>query len=159
MSDENKFSAAKNVYAQICNVLDVRGIKYDESEKDLTISFLTRGEDIPIQIILIVDEERQLVRLISPMPSIFDEKTRLAGAIATNQINFKIADGSFDYDYREGTVLFKMTSSFIDSLISDSLLEYLIGSTCYLVDEYNDKLLMLSKGLLDLDYFFKDSGE
>ncbi|HIS35795.1 TPA: hypothetical protein IAC10_04100, partial [Candidatus Scatousia excrementigallinarum] len=42
---------------------------------------------------------------------------------------------------------------FIDSLISEDLLLYMVACACYTVDDYNDKLLMVAKGMLPIDQF------
>ena len=113
------------------------------------------GDDLPMGFMLNIDAERELIRLLSPIPVTFEDDKRLEGAIATSQINYRIADGSFDYNYKKGTVIFRLTSSYIDSLISKDLLEYMVGVAGYTIDEYNDKLVMLAKGELPLEAFFE----
>ena len=76
-------------------------------------------------------------------------------SIATCQANYRLADGSFDYDFREGKVFFRMTSSYRDSLISQNLLEYMMACAAFTVDAYNDKFLMLAKGQMAIEEFFK----
>ncbi len=48
-----------------------------------------------------------------------------------------------------------MTSSYIDSLISKDVFEYMVAVASYTVDEYNDKFFMLAKGQLPIEEFFK----
>lgn len=45
--------------------------------------------------------------------------------------------------------LFRETGLF--TLISDEVFDYMLGMSINIVDEFNDKLLMLSKGLIDMD--------
>ena len=101
------------------------------------------------------DSKRELIRLLSPIPVTFEGDKRVEGAIATCQANFRIVDGSFDYDFKQGRILFRMTSSYIDSLISKDVFEYMVAVASYTVDEYNDKFFMLAKGQLPIEEFFK----
>ena len=152
--DEKKLKNAQSVYKTLCEELDGKNLRYEKHIEDLVVTFTMKGDDLPIQIIVNIDAERQLVRLLSPIPVTFGDDKRMEGAIATCQVNYLLADGSFDYDYKQGKVIFRMTSSFIDSLISKELFEYMIAVACYTVDDYNDKFLMLAKGALALDAFF-----
>jgi hypothetical protein len=43
-----------------------------------------------------------------------------------------------------------MTSSFIDSLIGDELIEYMLYVSCRTVDDYNDKLEKIANGEMTL---------
>lgn len=156
MADEMKVKKAKQLYASLCEQLDEMKLIYDKHEKDLVITFGLRGEDIPMQFVLNIDAERQLIRLLSLLPVKFEEDKRVDACIATCEANCRIVDGSFDFDYEDGSIIFRMTSSFLDSLISKDLFAYMIVIGSRIVDEYNDKFLMLSKGMIPLEDFFKD---
>lgn len=153
MADENKIKQAKTVYNTLCNALDSRGWKYQSHPEDMVVTFTYAGEDIPMEFIVFIDSDRQLVRMLSRLPCKFAEDNRADGAVATSYINYKLADGSFDYDYSTGEVMFRLTATFIDSLISEDLLLYMVACACCIVDEYNDKLLMVAKGMLPVDRF------
>ena len=53
-------------------------------------------------------------------------------------------------------MFFRMTTSFIDSEIGHELFLYLVGCSLGTIDEYNDKFLMISKGLLKIENFISD---
>lgn len=155
MSDEKKLKNAQNVFQTLCAMLDEKELKYEKHEDDLVVTFIMRGYDIPMQIVINIDFERELIRLLSPIPVTFEGDKRIEGAIATCQVNYRLADGSFDYDYKQGKILFRMTSSYVESLISKDLFEYMVSVACYTVDEYNDKFFMLAKGQIEIGEFFK----
>lgn len=154
MSDAKKLKNAKNVYNTLCEMLDDIKFHYEKHEEDLVVTFTVTGDDLPMRFVLNVDAERELIRLISPIPVVFEGEKRLDGAIATCQVNYRLADGSFDYDYKAGKILFRMTSSFMDSLISKDLFEYMVAVSSHTIDEFNDKFLMLAKGALSVKDFF-----
>jgi hypothetical protein len=133
---------------------DDNKVHYEKHDDDLVVTFIMGGNDIPMQFVLAIDVEHELIRLLSPIPVIFGDDKRVEGAIATCAVNYGLADGSFDYDFRKGRIMFRITSSYIDSLISKDLLEYMIAVSCITVDEYNDKFFMLAKGQFSIEEFF-----
>lgn len=155
MSDDKKLKNAQTVFKTLCEMMDEKELKYEKHEDDLVVNFILGGDDLPMQFVLNVDAKRELIRLLSPIPVTFEGDKRIEGAIATCQANYRIADGSFDFDFKNGRILFRMTSSYIDSLISKDLFEYMVAVASYTVDEYNDKFFMLAKGQLPIEEFFK----
>lgn len=155
MADEKQLRSARNVYDSLCEMLDGMNWRYNKFPEDLVVRFDVTGDDLPMQFIMAIDAERQLVRLLSPVPAKFGEDKRVEGAIATNQVNYGLADGSFDYNYEKGEIHFRMTSSFRDSLISKQMLSYMVQCACYTVDKYNDKFFMLAHGQIEIEEFFK----
>ena len=153
MADEKY---AKAVFAALCKALENKGLKFKKDEEAMTILFIVDGDDIPMQFILKVDAERQLIRLLSPLPFTMSEDKRMEGAIATCAATFGLTDGSFDYDLTEGRIIFRLTASFRESLIGEELFHYMIVCACIAVDEYNDKFLALDKGLLSITDFIEN---
>lgn len=142
----------KLIFRRVCKYLDDNNFKYDTDEKDLLIHFGMRGEDIPVKIIIRVDDKRSLLKVVSPMPFDIAEDKRVEAAIAINAINNQLANGNFDMDIGDGTVLFRVAVPFEGGMPDESI-HYLIGVACVTVDEYNDKLLMLNKGMWTLEEF------
>lgn len=157
MAEEMKLQLAKEVYATLCASLDNRGWHYSRDDEHLIVDFGVRGDDIPMKFIFAVDIDRQLVRVMSPLPFSFSEEKRIDGAIATCAATFGLADGSFDYDISNGSVIFRMTATFRESKLSDSLFQYLIDCASFTVDEYNDKFLAIDKGILGITDFIANA--
>ena len=153
MVDESKVVLAKKVYDTICAAIERREWKYEKEEEKLLVHFGVNGDDIPMQFILVVDAERQLIRVMSPLPFKISEEKRMEGAIATCAATYGMVDGNFDYDLSDGSIVFRMTASFRDSVIGDGLFQYLISCSCAMVDEYNEKFLALDKGLMNVTDF------
>ena len=153
MVDEKKMELAKQVYQTLCEAIERREWNFGKDEEKLLVHFGVSGDDIPMQFILIVDAERQLIRLMSPMPFKMSESKRMEGAIATCAASFGMADGSFDYDLSDGTIVFRMTASFRESLIGEGLFQYMITCSCAMVDKYNDQFLTLDKGIMSITDF------
>ena len=133
MSESDKMQLAQEVYDNLCEALDRREWKYEKFPDDLTIRFKSIGDDLPMDFIVIVDSDRQLLRVMSPVPVDDNKNKRLELAIATCVASF--------------TVCFR------NSTIGDGLFEYLVGVSSAIVDKYNDKFFAISKGLLSVDDF------
>ena len=153
MTDAMKMEHAKQVYGILCDAIDRRSWKYGKDEEKLLVHFGVSGDDIPMNFILVVDADRQLIRLMSPMPFKFCQDKRMEGAIATCAASNTMADGNFDYDLSDGEVVFRMTASFRESVIGEGLFQYMIDCSCAMVDKYNDLFLAVDKGLLSIADF------
>lgn len=157
MADTMELALAQKVYETLCAALDARNWRYQKEEERLLVHFGVNGEDIPMNFILVVDAERQLVRLMSPLAFKMSEDKRVEGALATCAASYGLVDGSFDYDMSDGEIVFRMTASFRESEIGEGLFQYMISCSCATVDRYNDQFLALNKGMLSINDFIKNA--
>ncbi len=153
MAENNELARAKKVYEDLCAAFDKRSWHYQSYDDDLVVTCGFSGDDIPMSLLLIIDPERQLLRVLSKLPFIVPEDKRMDLAVAACVATCGLADGSFDFNITEGTIEFRLTASFKESLIGDGLFEYLIDCSVSTIDMYNDKFLALCKGLMSLDAF------
>lgn len=153
MADENKLKQAQTTFATLCQALKEHEWHCEKDENDLSIECGAQGEDLPMRITIKVDADRQLVLLLSHLPFITPEDKRLDTAVAVSFVNNMLVDGSFDYDIKSGHMIFRMTNSFLESELGKDAFVYMLFCSCQTIDEYNDKFLMLSKGLMSLEQF------
>ena len=145
MADEKQLKQARAAFQALCEMLDEKDWHYKKDDEHLQIVSGARGDDLPIDIRIAVDADRQLVMLFSQIPVIAPESRRAEMAVAVSRANCGMIDGSFDYDYQSGEIIFRMTSSFRDSLVGKEVFEYMLFCSCFTVDKYNDKFLMVAK--------------
>ena len=156
MTEEMLRKSGENVYATICKMFDNLGYHYERHDDDLVISCTVKGEDIPMDILFIVRAERQLIQLLSPMPFTVPEDKRMDMAIAITVASNNLIDGSFDFDLNSGRIVFRLTSSYMESILGEELFTYMLMVSARTIDEYNDKFLMLSKGMMTLEQFIEN---
>lgn len=148
-----RMQEAKVVFDSL--VAHLNNIKLNFAQEELEDRFVIRfnmsGDDIPMRFFLYVNPNQRIITLHSPQPVKFPEDKMDIGCKAICAINYRLSDGDFQIDIRDGEVLFNMSNSYAGSLISDEVFNYMLGMSINIVDEFNDKLLMLSKGLIDLD--------
>lgn len=158
MSDTKQMQAQR-VYKSIINMLDERDWKYERHDEDLLIKSGIKGEDLPIEFILFVDADRELIRLLSKLPFSIPDDKKVDTAVAVCAANNCMINGCFDYDMDDGDITFRLVSSYKSgSVLSDDLLEYMILVSASTIDKYNDKFFMLAKGMLTAEQFLKQEG-
>lgn len=157
MSEKNVM--ALNVFETICSMFDSMELRYEKHVENLVVTCTVTGDDIPMDILFAVDEEMQLVRLVSPLPGTVPEDKRADMAIVITFVNNMLANGSFDLDLSDGKIMFRLTQSYIDSILGNGMFAYMFMASAKLIDEYNDKFLMLAKGMCTVDQFINSEIE
>ena len=155
MADTKQLKQAQAVFHALCKFLDSDDWHYERDEEEMMIKCRAQGEDLPIAIRLQVDADRALVSLYSQLPFTIAEDRRREMAVAVAQANNCMVDGCFDYDYSNGSIIFRITTSIRDSLIGETALKYLVYCACGTVDHYNDKFLMAAKSEMTCDEIAK----
>ena len=151
MDDLTKQELAREVYDTVCATLDSHDWRYQPKEEELTIICGAKGDDLPIELVFRVDPKLMMLVLYSPLPGEIPEDKRLDVAVAVGAINNSMVDGNFDYSLKNGKLYFRMTAPFIDNTISQEAVMYILMCTCKMVDMFNDRFVMLAKGLISLD--------
>lgn len=146
---------AQAEFEKLCQTFEEEGWKIQKDEEKLVIECSARGEDLTIDLHVQVDADRELIYLLSKMPFTVADDKRIDMVIAVSMVNDILVHGCFDFDVNSGRMFFRMTNSYKDSSLGYDLYKYLIYCSCQTIDEYNDKLLMLSTGILDMDAFIK----
>ncbi len=152
---EVNMQKAKEVYASLINMLDTRDWKYDKHEEDLVITSGIKGEDLPIEFIMVVKPGNQVVQLLSRLPFQIPEEKRVDAAIAICVANNGLVDGSFDYDISNGNITFRLTCSYRESELGADLFEYMIFVSAGTIDDYNDKFFMIAKDMMSVQQFIE----
>ena len=157
MNEAMKHMLAVQTYNTFCAAIEKRNWKYDRDEEKLVIFFTVNGDDIPMQLILRVDEDRQVLQMMSPLPFEMSESKRIEGAIAACAASYGLADGCFEYDLSNGRIVYRVSTSFVDSILGEGVMQYMMDCTLAIVDQYNDLFLALEKGIIDLPTFIERS--
>lgn len=155
MAQEYDMKKAVEVYDTLCSMLDNIGWSYDKSEDKLMIKSSVKCDDLPIDFIMIVKPRNEVVQFLSAMPFNMPEDKRIEGALAICTANYGLVDGSFDYDLSDGQIVFRLTSSYRDSFLSEELIEYMIMVSVSTIDKYYVRFFMLAKGMISIEQFIE----
>lgn len=155
MEKDVDMTKAKQVYQEICATLDDIGWKYKKDEEKLIIHTGAKGEDLPIDLSINVDALRQLVIAVSKLPFDIAENKRVDAAVAVSVINNMLVTGQLDYSLMDGELFFRISNSYRDSELSREVYRFMVYCLCQTIDGFNDKLLMLSKGIMNIEKFIE----
>ena len=153
MAEVKNLEQAKDVFATLCRTLDKNEWHYKKDEEKLSIECGAQGDDLPMQLTMMVDADRMHVMLLSLIPFAIQEDKRIDVAIAVSAVNNALVVGCFDYNVATGDLIFRMTNSYRDSILGEEVFDYMLVGACKIIDEYNDKFLMISKGMLPIEQF------
>lgn len=153
MAEGKNLARAQVTMKTLCQTLEHNDWHYDKDDEKMTIECGARGEDLPIQLTIKVDADKMLVILFSHMPFVVPKEKILEVAVAVSAVNNMLVDGCFDYDVTSGHMFFRMTNSFLESTLSEEVFSYLLYCSCGMIDKFNDKFLMLAKGMISLEQF------
>ena len=152
---EVNMEKANEVYGALLHMLDTRDWKYTKYEEDLMIKASMQSEDLPIHLFVVVKPKNQVVQLLSRLPFQIPEDKRVDAAIAICVANNGLVDGSFDYDFLEGDITFRLTCSYRESELSGDLFEYMLYVSAGTIDDYNDKFFMIAKDMMSVQQFIE----
>lgn len=155
MEDERKQKLAQNVYSNICSMFEDINFNHERDDEKLVIRSTVHGDDIPMDMVIIVNPDAQTVSFFSPMPFKVPDDKISEMAIAVAVANNGLRNGSFDFDISDGKIIFRMTACYIDSILGKELYKMMLIVSSDTIDRYNDKFLMLSKGMVSLEQFIE----
>ena len=150
-TEETRKEFSKGVYDMIVNILEERKWRYEKFDDQLSVDFMITGKDLMMHFIIVVDEERRLVRLMSPFTFRPSKDNSLNLCVATTVINHAMGTGCFTYDPIKNQLMYKIATSVIHGDFGAGLFDFLIDFACEMVDAFNDKLFAVSLGYLGLD--------
>jgi hypothetical protein len=157
--NEKNIPSPEAVYQIICSALDSQDWHYSKQEKDMAIVLGLRGDAGPVNFLIEVDAQRQLICLMSPIEFKMSEEMRMDGALATLVANYGMVDGCFEYDLSDGSISFRMAAAYANSLIGKELILYMIACTKAMIDKYMPQFMAINKGMLEIEDFIAKEKE
>ena len=132
-----------HAYYSLCRVLERNDIDFRCNEKELRVTSFVAVGDIELKFIFSIDPCKMLVSLYAPVPLIVPPDNITDISLAICMINNSLSDGHFCIDTINRGVCFRMTSSFYNSRLNDSIYEYMLSAAADSIDEYYPKLKII----------------
>ncbi len=137
---------AKQVYNKVIEVLDGMKWTYDRDDERLLIKTGVKTRDLPVDFTIAINSNLDIISYYSFLSFKIDSDKIAETALAICDINIKFGDGAFYLDTNNGTVFFKLTSSYREMDPSNELINYIISIASRTVDDFNDKFLLFNAG-------------
>lgn len=137
-------------------MLNHHRLKYAIEEKTDTrthIRIRFTGNDLPMTLHIILRTDKQIATVLSAMPFKILPERRNDAALAVIAANHGLIDGFFDLNMETGELRFRLTSSYIESVLSEALFSYLMFVSAETIDRFNDRFEALNNGTLSLKDF------
>ncbi len=146
-------STAKETLDTVVKHLDSNSFKYDLDNEEMMIHLIWMGEDLPQPTLIHVDEIRDVVHIVSPIPGTFSEDDMVNAAIAVAAANNGMVNGNFQINMEDGTITFHITQYFKGGDFTDDDIHYLLSMAFSVTDLYNEKFFMLGRKMITLEEF------
>ncbi len=132
-------------YMTLCRTLERNYIEYKREDENLCVRCSVGGKDIELSFWFTINPSKMLITLYSPLPIELKRDKTSDMALAICMINSTLEDGSFYIDFKDELIYYKMTSSFYETQINDTIFEYMLSASADIIDEYYPKLKKLAK--------------
>lgn len=150
-----KLDEANMMYKTLCETFGRLEWTYNKEERDgcFIVCTSVAGKNVPINLTIWVDVNRQLMYLKSPMPFHVPQEKRNMFAQALIRANWTMLNGSFEMDFSDGFVAFKLVLPYMFSLLSVEACRYMILLSCDVVDKFTDKFQALVDDRMTMEEF------
>ncbi len=146
---------AEKLYQLFKDHLTQHNFHYDAHDDDMVITMTVHGEDLPQPTIIRVLADRDVVQILSPIPSRIPEDKRMDAAVAVCVANYGMINGAFDLDMNDGEIRFRVAQTFRDVDLGEEAVRYMLQIVFFTTDKYNDRFFMLGKGMMTLEDFIQ----
>lgn len=154
MKDMNK---ARAVYDTVCAALDKMKWVYDKEEEELAITTGAKGTDLPIDIVIRVIPEAEVLSVQVPFAFEVPDEHSIDVAIAVSAANYGLIRGCFDYDMTTGDLRFRICAPYNgNTTLAEDVVEMLVLIAATTVDSYQTRLLMVAKGVVTPSQFLAE---
>ena len=137
MATERQTALARENYAVLCKTLDAEGIKYQKDEAKYTIQTGIKGKNTDILVSVTLNPDFSIISVFCPVNVDVPENYRGQFAIAVSRLNFTMLEGGYDFDPKSGAVMYRISSCYEESVLSEEALRYLLFTALQASDEYH----------------------
>ena len=152
---QEMINKAHEVFAMLKAAMDHDDWKYEANDEECVLLSGCTGEDFPITFFFKVDPQRECLTFRSSPFAKFDDEHFMDGALATCVANHGLVFGHFDYDASDNSVRYTMANSIVGTEFEEAFFIDMLQTAVRTVDNYNDRFIMLSKGMIDIKQFLK----
>lgn len=154
MADYN-MSRSQRAYNCVVETLDSHGLDHSDYPKDSEIYIGSVGEEIQSNVKIMLYKDIELMMMVSSIPFIVPQEKRVDIAAAINMINCTLRNGSFDFNFLNGNIIFRVTGSYIESEMDPDMVRYMLDYSLRKIEEYYNRLFMLCFKNLTLSDFIR----
>ncbi len=151
MNDTERAAAALKA---VCDYMDGAKLEYERHTEKNTVLVTITGNDFPVTLMFTADPGKQRIETYSEIPFVVRTEKTVDLALACAAINGRIAYGKFCL-YPDRNLCTYENSEYLTGLegFSAAYGGALVAPAYSIVEEYNEKLYAVNKGLLSVREF------
>lgn len=120
----------------------------EEDEKAYVFRFELHGEDFPIKLIVVFEKDMPRFSVLSGLPGSIPGEKRAEACSLLNLINDASDFGKITMNAANGNLRFRYCAFYDQCLLGDAFFKQVIYNCANYIDDFNDRLLMYSKGMV-----------
>lgn len=140
-------TAVKSIsaYRCLCRVLERNEITHECDEKNFCVRCMVSGRETDFRFAFLIEPSKMLISLYAPIDIDVSDISVSDLSFALCMINDGLSDGHFCLDRKNMGVYFKITASFYNSFISESIFEYMLSEAAENAEEYYPKIKVITE--------------
>ncbi len=146
---------AKMIFDTVCEALTDKEVMFMKLEEENAVTFGFAGDNVPVDIALFANAHTDVLTLVSRLKFTVCEEKRIDFAVAVADLNYKMVIGSFDFNFKDGYISFRITNSYRGTNISKEVVHVMVGNAYNTVDKIAPLLSQLNNGEIQLDQLLK----
>lgn len=146
----------KEIFDIIVEAMKIRHMTFEKFENSLIIRGIANAE-IPIVYYILIREKDRVVTFLSTLPFKIPEERRRDGAIAVCKASYRLCDGSFDYNFDDGTIEFRAAVDYKYATITDEQIIHMIDMALGAVQYYSGNLFLFAKNAITIEQFLEQT--
>jgi hypothetical protein len=147
--EDKSVKQAEKLYETLVGFFEKNGYRHDDDPENFSLKCGFKTNDLPADLKIQLYPEIGIIHILSMLPFKLSKDKIEEGCKAACAVNNVLYDGNFIVGIESGAILFKLSSFYYGSIIGEDLIEKLITVSLGMIDRYNDKFLMLEKGVID----------
>ena len=140
-------TAVKSVgaYRALCRVLERNDIVHECDEKNFCVRCIFSGRETDFRFAFVIEPSKMLITMYAPIDVDVSNISISDLSFALCMINDSLSDGHFCLDRKSMGVYFKITASFYDSFMNESIFEYMLSEAAENAEEYYSKIKCITE--------------
>lgn len=137
---------ANDKFAKLLKVLTAANIEYDQEQGKNAAIFGVNIDNMPTAFRISANDERNIMTLCATLPFTVSPRFTSAVASAVAEINYKLADGHYNFDTDDGKLYFYITLCYADCNISEDAYERFVALPLQVIHDSAKSLAKITAG-------------
>ena len=151
--DNEKRNKAISAYSCVTLTLEARDLKFERYDDELVARCGFDTDTFPLDLTIYTLAKEEAIMILSKLPFEFPKERGTECAFAVSAINYNLNEGSFDYNFIDREIRFRLSTSYCGTDATMDLCNHLIYYSAQTIKKYSDLLYSLLADALTFEQF------